>query len=84
MRSGQPVVISRKVSSNEATLSVQFEKAFQVVNKMGRRLILSLSTLTPLTQIQLWQEFVYKKFLKCSDFCSLALIMIISTSDYDF
>ena len=24
MRSGQPVVISRKVSSNEATLSVQF------------------------------------------------------------
>ena len=66
MRSGQPVVISRKVSSNEATLSVQFEKAFQVVNKMGRRLILSLSTLTPLTQIQLRQEFVYKKFLKSS------------------
>ena len=66
----------RRLSCNEATLLTKFEKAFQVVNETGRRLILSLSTLTPLTQIQLSQEFVHKKYLKYSDFCSLALIMI--------
>ena len=57
------ITYKRRLSGTYEELSSQFDSATSLINDMGRRLKLSLKdNKKPLTQLELWQEFVQKHY----------------------
>ena len=71
------VTYKRRLTCTEEALISDFDKATPLINDMGRRLKNSKSSLEPLTQLELWQEFLQKHYLQYPSFGDLVRIMLV-------